>query len=99
MRDLLALILLVVLMVLPLTGRGASAAADRVVVAASFYPMDEFAQQVGADRSRVRHPTPAGADAPDYEFTPSDISAVSTCKARIYHRSGLEPGAPELLPP
>ncbi len=98
MRDLLALILLVVLTVLPLTGRGASAAADRVVVAASFYPMYEFARQVGGDRSRVRDLTPAGAEPHAYELTPKDIIAINASKVLIYNGVGLEPWVQKLLP-
>jgi len=96
MRDLLALILLVVLTVLPLTSRGA--AADKIGVAASFYPMYEFARQVGGDRARVRNLTPAGAEPHDYELTPRDIIAVNTSKMLIYNGAGLEPWAQKLLP-
>lgn len=92
-----ALTLLVVLMVFPITGRGASAAADKIGVAASFYPMYEFARQVGGDRASVRNLTPAGAEPHDYELTPRDIIAVNTSKVLIYNGAGLEPWAQKIL--
>ncbi len=98
MRHLLALTLLVVLMVFPIAGRGASAAAGKIGVAASFYPMYEFARQVGGDRASVRNLTPAGAEPHDYELTPKDIIAVNTSKVVIYNGVGLEPWAQKLLP-
>ncbi|HVH32182.1 MAG TPA: metal ABC transporter substrate-binding protein [bacterium] len=98
MRNSLALTLLVVLMVLPKAGRGGSAVADKIGVAASFYPMYEFARQVGGDRSRVRNLTPAGAEPHDYELTPKDIIAVNTSKVLIYNGAGFEPWAQKLLP-
>jgi zinc transport system substrate-binding protein len=98
MRDLLAVTLLLVLTVLPLAGRGASAAADKIVVAASFYPMYEFARQVAGDRGQVRNLTPAGAEPHDYELTPKDIIAIHASKLLIYNGAGLEPWVQKLLP-
>ena len=97
-RTGLALTLLVVLTVLPMTGQGASAAANKIAVAASFYPMYEFARQVGGDRISVRNLTPAGAEPHDYELTPKDILSVNTSKVLIYNGAGLEPWAQKLLP-
>jgi len=98
MRDLIALVLLLVLAVFPMAGRGASAATGKMVVAASFYPMYEFARQAGGDRVQVRNLTPAGAEPHDYELTPKDIIAVNTSKVLIYNGAGLEPWAQKLLP-
>ncbi len=98
MRNPLALALLLVLTVLPLTGRGGFAAADKMAVAASFYPMYEFARQIGGDRTHVRNITPAGAEPHDYELTPRDIIAVNTSQVLVYNGAGLEPWARKLLP-
>lgn len=98
MRDLLALVLLMVLAVFPMAGRGASAATGKMVVAASFYPMYEFARQVGGDRTYVRNLTPAGAEPHDYELTPRDMIAVNTSKVLVYNGVGLEPWVQKLLP-
>lgn len=97
MRLLVVLTLLVILTVLPIAGRGASGAAAKIAVAASFYPMYEFARQVGGDRTHVRNLTPAGAEPHDYELTPKDIIAVNTSKVLIYNGAGLEPWAQKLL--
>src|SRR3989442_4991824 len=96
MRNLLAL--LVVLTVLPIADRRASAATDKMAVAASFYPMYEFARQVGGDRVHVRNLTPAGAEPHDYELTPKDIIAVNASKVLIYNGAAIEHWGQQLLP-
>lgn len=90
--------LLVVLTVLLIAGRGTSGAPEKIPVAASFYPMYEFARQVGGDRVQVRNLTPAGAEPHDYELTPKDIIAVNRSQVLIYNGAGLEPWARKLLP-
>jgi zinc transport system substrate-binding protein len=77
---------------------GTSAAAAKVRVAASFYPMYEFARQVGGERTVIRNLTPAGAEPHDYELTPKDIIAVNGSKMLVYNGAGLEPWAQKILP-
>lgn len=54
---------------------GAGTAKLRVV--ATFYPLAEFARQVGGARVEVRTLVPPGAEPHDYEPTPQDIVAAS----------------------
>ncbi len=75
-----------------------AAAAEKIAVVASFYPMYEFARQVGGDRVAVRNLTPAGAEPHDYELTPGDILAVNKAKVLIYNGARLEPWVQKLLP-
>ncbi len=77
---------------------GAPAAPQKIAVVASFYPMYEFARQVGADRVTVRNLTPAGAEPHDYELTPREIIAVNEARVLIYNGAGLEPWVQKLLP-
>jgi zinc transport system substrate-binding protein len=96
MRALLVLTFALVL-ALPSGGtRGATG--EKVAVVASFYPMYEFARQVGGDRVTVRNLTPAGAEPHDYELTPRDVVAVNKARLLIYNGAGLEPWVQKLLP-
>lgn len=97
MRKLLAIILVAILPLLATAGPRALAA-GKVAVAASFYPMYEFARQVGGERADVRNLTPAGAEPHDYELTPKDIIAVNASKMLVYNGAGLEPWAQKILP-
>jgi zinc transport system substrate-binding protein len=75
-----------------------AAPADKISVVASFYPLFEFARQVGGDRVAVRNLTPAGAEPHDYELTPRDIIAVNEARLLIHNGAGLEPWVRKLLP-
>ncbi len=90
--------MVVLVLALPSASWGGSAGAEKVAVVASFYPMAEFARQVGGDRVTVRNLTPPGAEPHDYELTPKDIVAVNKAKVLIYNGAGLEPWVQKLLP-
>lgn len=47
-------------------------------VVATFYPLGDFARQVGGDKVEVRTLVPPGAEPHDYEPTPQDIVAASS---------------------
>ncbi len=97
---LLAVITLGALVPLPTATSGPRSleAADKMAVVASFYPMFEFARQVGGERVTVRNLTPAGAEPHDYEPTPGDIIAINSANVLIYNGAGLEPWVKKLLP-
>ena len=89
------------LLVIALLSSGAAAAdapAGRIAVVASFYPLYEFARQVGGDRVTVRNLVPAGAEPHDYELTPREVIAVNEARVVIYNGAGLEPWVQKLLP-
>lgn len=92
------LLMLALVLALPsaVTG-GAPAAAGKIAVVASFYPMYEFARQVGGDRITLRNLTPPGAEPHDYELTPGDVLAVNQAQVLIYNGAGLEPWVKKLL--
>lgn len=67
----------------------------KVSVTASYYPLYEFAKQVGGDKVDVTNMTPAGAEPHDFE--PSAKALVSAQKADVFIYNGgtLEPWAPK----
>jgi zinc transport system substrate-binding protein len=79
-------------------GRPASAAPARLAATASFYPLYEFAVQVGGDRVAVRNLVPAGVEPHDHELTPRDIAGIHTSRVLIYNGAGFEPWVQRLLP-
>ncbi len=96
-------IMLILLLMCVLAGRGGgpavhAAPGDRLSVVASFYPLSEFARQVGGDRVAVRNLVPAGAEPHDYEPTPRDVVALTKAGVIIYNGAGLEPWLRRLLP-
>ncbi len=70
----------------------------KLPVTASFYPLAEFARQVGGYRVDVTTITPAGAEPHDYEPSPQDIIAMRESKLFIYNGSGVELWADKEVP-
>lgn len=66
-------------------------ATGRLAVTATFYPMAEFARQVGGDRVDVSTLVSAGVEPHDYDPTPQDIAGVHKSAVFIYNDAGLEP--------
>lgn len=61
-----------------------------MLVVASFYPLADFAQQVGGDFVTVQNITPAGTEPHDFEPTPQNVVALHQAKVFIYNGAGLE---------
>lgn len=69
---------------------------DKLQVAASFYPMAEFARNVSGDQAEVFVLVPDGAEAHDWEPSPSDLSRLG--KAQVFVYNGVvEPWAKQAL--
>jgi ABC-type metal ion transport system, periplasmic component/surface adhesin len=60
-------------------------------VVATFYPLYDFAQNVGGDKVDVSILVPETVDVHEFEPTPSSIAAVSSANVLIYNGAGLEP--------
>lgn len=69
-----------------------------VRVVASFYPLAEFARQVGGDRVKVVNLTPAGVEPHDFEPSPRDIATVYGANLLILNGAGLDIWAERLRP-
>ena len=64
---------------------------SRLRVAASFYPLYFFAQQIGGDKAIVTDITPGGGEPHDYEPTAQDIAEIDSSRLLILNGSGFEP--------
>lgn len=70
------------------SGRGTSP--QKVAVAASFFPLADFAKNIGGDYVDVTNITPAGAEPHDYEPTARDIATVYNSKLFIMNGNGVD---------
>lgn len=64
---------------------------SKLSVAASFYPLYDFARHVGGDRVHVVNMTPAGAEPHDYEPSVKELIKAHESDVFIYNGSQLEP--------
>ncbi len=71
---------------------------SKLSVVASFYPLADFAQQVGGDFVEVKNLTPAGAEPHDFEPTPQDLVAIQKAHVFIYNGASLEMWLDKVLP-
>ena len=78
----------------------------RVVVAASFYPVEDILREVGGDVVRVVTLVPPGQDADEFEPTPKQLTGLERADAVVYlgRRVPTQPGeghrgAPTVGPP
>jgi len=65
----------------------------KIVVSSSFYPLAEFAKQVGGDKIEVINITPVGIESHDYEPTPRDIVAIRTSRLFLFQGANFDPWA------
>ena len=71
---------------------------DKLQVVASFYPLYEFAKQVGGDRVAVTNLTPAGVDPHDYEVPARALAQAQDADVFAYNGvEGFEPWADAFL--
>jgi zinc transport system substrate-binding protein len=88
----IAVILLSVVGLLALTqGKQKGATGDRLAVSATFYPVAEFARQVGGDRVTVTTLVTPGLEPHDYDPTPREMSAIYKSNVLVYNGAGFEP--------
>jgi len=59
-------------------------------VLATFYPLYDFAQNVGSDKINASILVPETVDVHDFEPTPSDIQNIATANVLIYNGADLE---------
>ncbi len=65
-------------------------AASGLKVLATFYPLYDFAQNVGGDKINASILVPETVDVHDFEPTPSDIQNIATADVLIYNGADLE---------
>lgn len=71
-------------------------AGKKISVAASFYPLAYFAEQIGGDFVETTNITPLGAEPHDYEPTPKEIIKIKTSSIFIFNGGNLDPWAKKL---
>jgi len=85
------LIVLIVFSILIIENqRPAPEQSGKLKVAASFYPLYFFAQQIGGDKAEIINITPAGAEPHDYEPTAQDMTQIENSRLLILNGGGLE---------
>ncbi len=65
----------------------------KVLVAASFYPLAEFASQVGGSKVEVINITPNGVEPHDFEPSPRDVYKVNQADVFLFNGANLDPWA------
>lgn len=78
-----------------LLGSGATMAAEKLPVLASFSILADVTRQIGGDRVEVSTIVGAGSDAHTYQLTPSDVRKIRAAKLLLVNGLGFE-GAPML---
>lgn len=69
-----------------------------VRVAATFYPLAEFARAVGGERVSVTTVVPAGTEPHDYEPSPEAIAGIYRSRLVLMNGAGFDAWAEKLLP-
>jgi len=95
LKRIAALATLIALMVVGLifvATRNTSENSDgKLTVVASFYPLYDFAQQVGGEHVQVTNITPAGAEPHDYEPSAKTLADAKKADVFIYNGGDFEP--------
>jgi zinc transport system substrate-binding protein len=86
-------ILIIFLMLYLLFAFKLSFAAERLNVAASFYPLAHFAEQVGGDYAEVVNISPPGAEPHEFVPPPRDFKTIWTSNVFLLQGGGLDPWA------
>lgn len=69
----------------------------KLKVVASFYPVYDFARNVGGDRVEITTLIPQGIEPHEFEPSPSAIKTISEADVFIYNGAGMEVWVPDLL--
>jgi len=72
-------------------------AGNKIQIIASFYPLWEFARQVGGDKVEVYNITPLGAEPHDFEPNPQDLVKLSKAQMFIFNSIGFQPWVDKII--
>jgi zinc transport system substrate-binding protein len=70
--------------------RNPTAPTNKIKVTTSFYPMAEFARQVGGDKVDVTTMVKPGTEPHDYDPAPGDLAHLYQSRLFVYNGAGLE---------
>ena len=71
-------------------------ASSKLKIAASFYPLAHFAEQVGGENIEVTNIMPPGSEPHEFEPTPGDLRKLYNSSIFIFNGAGLDPWAGRL---
>lgn len=94
---LIAVIIVAAVAGLYLTNNLGNSPSSKITVLATFYPLYDFAQNVGGDKVSVSVLVPETVDVHDFEPTPSDIAQISSANVIIFNGAGLEPWIQDVI--
>jgi zinc transport system substrate-binding protein len=80
-----------------LSNSPAPSTSSTLKVLATFYPLYDFAQNVGGDKVNVSILVPETVDVHDFEPTPSSIQEVVSADVLIFNGAGLEPWIQQIV--
>jgi zinc transport system substrate-binding protein len=66
-------------------------------VLATFFPLYDFARNIGGNKTKVTILVPLTTDVHEFEPTPSSVQLVAGAGVLIYNGAGLEPWIPEIV--
>ncbi|MFQ5763185.1 MAG: metal ABC transporter substrate-binding protein [Candidatus Bathyarchaeia archaeon] len=87
----LLIVLIVALPLITLPSTSVGAPTGKVRVAATVFPLYDFARNVGGDTVDVKLLIPPGQDFHDWEPTPSTMRIITESKVLLYNGMGLDP--------
>ncbi len=93
----LALALAAALVACQSQGPTPPSSANQISVVASFYPLYEFARQVGGELVKVSSLVPTGVEPHEWEPLPREVVEVSQADLFVYNGAGLEPWADRIV--
>ncbi|KAA9007507.1 zinc ABC transporter substrate-binding protein [Paenibacillus spiritus] len=93
------LLLLLLVLVLPGCGAGSRSAIveGKVNVVTTFYPIYEFAKEIGGDDAHIINLLPTGVEPHDWTPRSQDIANTSKAQLFLYNGAGLEGWVPNFL--
>lgn len=94
---LIAVIIIAAVAALYLTNNNGTTPSSKLNVVATFYPLYDFAQNIGGDKVSVSILVPETVDVHNFEPTPSSILEVTSANVLIYNGAGLEPWIQQVI--
>ena len=79
------------------TNKSTTEDSSKPIVTATYYPLYDFAKQVGGDRVHVTNMTPAGSEPHDYDPSPQAIITALNSQVFIYNGEQMEPWVDSFL--
>src|SRR3989339_101103 len=71
---------------------------NKINIVASFYPLADFAQNIGGEHVNVINITPPGAEPHEFEPTPRDMAQIYTADLFILNGQGVDAWAEKIIP-